>query len=189
MRKWATFPSLHEPHTLLLRVWREKNAVLSMRGTRLFYEMFFNRLCEYQYKKGIHYIRISFLILPTKPKSVAACSPEVACVSVTEFNKLYFWARHLNVWWQVGTYEQGGWTGRKRGKTYILHLSVEQSTWGQLKRLYHNLGHTLWSETQCTLPRQEQVTHTCGRVPPSNPPHAHTFRFSLSLSLYQLLVS
>lgn len=29
------------------------------------------------------------------------------------------------------------------GGTYILHLSVEECAWGQLKRLYHNLGHCL----------------------------------------------
>lgn len=47
----------------------------------------------------------------------------------------------------------------RRKETYILHLSVEQSTWGQLKRLYHNLGHTLWSKTQPTPPCEEQRTH------------------------------
>lgn len=34
--------------------------------------------------------------------------------------------------------------------TYILHYCIEEGTWGQLKRLNHNLSNALWSRIQCT---------------------------------------
>lgn len=54
--------------------------------------------------------------------------------------------------------------GEGGGGTYILHLSVEERAWGQVKRLYHNLGHCLRRRAHGALAlirdRHTPATHT-----------------------------
>lgn len=58
-----------------------------------------------------------------------------------------------------------------RWGTYILHLSVEERAWGQLKRLNHNLGHCLQRRTHSALALIRDRQHTAGR---GSFTHTHT---------------
>lgn len=102
-------------------------------------------------------------------------TPMLTCVELWNWNTTSYPAAYLLSHLSMGQRRrETRRVGRGEGgrETYILHLSVEECAWGQLKRLYHNLGHCLRRRAHGALALIRD-RHTAGRHTPA---HTHSSR-------------